>query len=185
MNIPRLILAIVVGFVVIFGTDFLIHGVWMAPDYQATQQLWRPEAEMNSYRGWMFFAQLLLVFAFVMLWTRWASTARITCAIGYGFLMGIFSGTWAIIMYVVLPMPCANCLQMVLRRHRAMHPARSRHLLRLQTGASRSTTQLSVWQVRVLQAGGFPKEGVPLPQLTRQRGSPIVRGRKPISLTGM
>jgi hypothetical protein len=107
MNIPRLILAIVVGFVVIFGTDFLIHGIWMAPDYQATQQLWRPEAEMASYRWWMFVAQLLLVFAFVMLWTRWASTARITCAIGYGFLMGVFSGTWAIIMYVVLPMPCA------------------------------------------------------------------------------
>jgi hypothetical protein len=106
MNIPRLILAIVVGFVVIFGTDFLIHGIWMAPDYQATQQLWRPEAEMASYRWWMFVAQLLLVFAFVMLWTRWASTARITCAIGYGFLMGVFSGTWAIIMYVVLPMPC-------------------------------------------------------------------------------
>lgn len=107
MNIPRLVLAIIVGFVVIFGTDFLIHGVWMAPDYQATQQLWRPETEMNAYRGWMFFAQLLLVFAFVMLWTRWADTARITCAIGYGFLMGVFSGTWAIIMYVVLPMPSA------------------------------------------------------------------------------
>ena len=107
MNIPRLILAIVVGFVVIFGTDFLIHVLWMAPDYQATQQLWRPEAEMASYRWWMFVAQLLLVFAFVMLWTRWASTAHITCAIGYGFLMGVFSGTWAIIMYVVLPMPCA------------------------------------------------------------------------------
>jgi hypothetical protein len=107
MNIPRLILAIVVGFLVIFGTDFLIHGLWMAPDYQATQQLWRPETEMATYRGWMFFAQLLLVFAFVMLWTRWASTAQISCAIGYGFLMGVFSGTWAIIMYVVLPMPCA------------------------------------------------------------------------------
>jgi hypothetical protein len=107
MNIPRLSLAIVVGFVVIFGTDFLIHGIWMAPDYQATQQLWRPEAEMASYRWWMFVAQLLLVFAFVMLWTRWASTAQISCAIGYGFLMGVFSGTWAIIMYVVLPMPCA------------------------------------------------------------------------------
>jgi hypothetical protein len=107
MNIPRLIAAIVVGFLVIFGTDYLIHQVWMAPDYLATQQLWRPESEMTVHFGWMLFAQLLLVFAFVMLWTRWAGTARIGCAIGYGFLMGLFSGVWPIILYVVIPMPCA------------------------------------------------------------------------------
>jgi hypothetical protein len=106
MNIPRLILAIVVGFLVIFGTDVLIHGVWMAPDYHATSQLWRTDSEMGSRMVWSISAQLLIAITFVLLWTRWAGTARLTCAIGYGLLMGIFSGTWAIIMYVVLPMPC-------------------------------------------------------------------------------
>ncbi len=107
MNIKRLILAIVVAFVVLWGTDFLIHGIWMTPDYRATQTLWRPDADMKSYMGWMLGAQLLFAITFVLLWTRWAETARLGCAIGYGLLMGLFSGVWAIIMYVVIPMPCS------------------------------------------------------------------------------
>ncbi|MEY2541359.1 MAG: hypothetical protein QOI22_961 [Verrucomicrobiota bacterium] len=105
MNIPRLILAIVVGFVVIFLTDWLIHGVWMKADYQATQQIWRPEPEMAARMAWMLSAQLLTVIAFVLLWTRWADTARVGCAVGFGFLMGTFSGVWTIVLYVILPMP--------------------------------------------------------------------------------
>lgn len=101
----RLLLAIVVGFVVVWITDFLIHGVWMMADYRATQSLWRPETEMHSYMGWMLGAQLLTVLTFVLLWTRWADTARVGCAFGFGCLMGMFSGVWPIVLYVVLPMP--------------------------------------------------------------------------------
>jgi hypothetical protein len=107
MNIPRLIFAIVAGFVVIFASDWLIHGIWMKSDYQATQQLWRPEVEMQSHMGWMLCAQLLTVITFVLLWTRWAETARFGCAVGFGLLMGMFSGVWAIVLYVILPMPGA------------------------------------------------------------------------------
>ncbi len=59
MNTKRLILAIVVAFVVLWVTDFLIHGVWMMPDYRGTQQLWRTDAAMGSRMGWMLGAQLL------------------------------------------------------------------------------------------------------------------------------
>lgn len=107
MNTKRLILAIVVAFVALWITDFLIHGVWMTSDYRATQQLWRTDAEMQSHMAWMLGAQLLFAITFVLLWTRWAGTARLVCAIGYGLLMGLFSGVWAIIMYVVIPMPCS------------------------------------------------------------------------------
>jgi hypothetical protein len=41
MNIKRLILAIVAGWVVIFATDFLIHQLWLGPIYEATKPLWR------------------------------------------------------------------------------------------------------------------------------------------------
>ena len=107
MNIKRLILAIVAAFAVLWVTDFLIHGIWLKPDYLATQSLWRPETEMGSHMGWMFGAQLLFAITFVLLWTRWADTARLGCAFGYGLLMGLFSGVWAIIMYVVMPLPCS------------------------------------------------------------------------------
>ena len=111
MNIPRLLLAIVIGFIVIFGTDFLIHGKLMAPDYQATQQLWRTDAEMQARFVWMMGAQLLTTVAFLLLWTRWAPTARLGCALGFGFLMGLFSGVWPIVLYVVLPMPGSIALK--------------------------------------------------------------------------
>ena len=77
------------------------------PDYRATQQLWRTDAEMTSHMGWMLGAQLLFVITFVILWAKGfaGSTTKISCAIGYGFLMGLFSGAWALIMYVVVPMP--------------------------------------------------------------------------------
>jgi hypothetical protein len=107
MNIKRLIFAIVVAFVVLWLTDFLIHGVWMTPDYRATQQLWRTDAEMTSHMSWMLAAQLLFVITFVILWAKGfaGSTTKMSCAIGYGLLMGLFSGAWALIMYVVVPMP--------------------------------------------------------------------------------
>jgi hypothetical protein len=107
MNIKRLILAIGIAFVLLWGTDFLVHGIWMMPDYRATQSLWRSDADMGSYMGWMLCAQLLFAITFVLLWTRWADTARLSCAFGFGLLMGLFSGVWAIIMYVVIPMPCS------------------------------------------------------------------------------
>lgn len=107
MNIKRLLLAIVAGYVVIFGTDILIHEKWMMADYAATQQLWRPKPEMESLMGWMIGAQLLSVVTFVILWAiGFAGTSRLICAIGYGALMGLFSGVWAIIIYVVTPTPC-------------------------------------------------------------------------------
>jgi hypothetical protein len=106
MNIIRLSLAIVGAFAVLFVTDLLIHGIWMKPDYRATQSLWRPETEMGSYMGWILCAQLLFVITLVLVWVKGfaSSTTRISCAIGYGLLMGLFSGVWAIIMYVVVPM---------------------------------------------------------------------------------
>jgi hypothetical protein len=109
MNIKRLVLAIAVAFVVLLVTDFLIHGVWMKPDYRATQSLWRPETEMGSYMGWMLCAQPLFVITFVLVWVKGfaSSTTKISCAIGDGVLMGLFSGVRAIIMYVVVPMPCS------------------------------------------------------------------------------
>jgi flagellar biosynthesis component FlhA len=55
----------------------------------------------------MLSAQLLFVITFVLVWAKGfaRSATKISCAIGYGLLMGLFSGVWAIIIYVVVPMP--------------------------------------------------------------------------------
>ena len=106
MNLKRLILAIVVGFIFIFATDFLIHAVWLMPDYNATKSLWRPEAEMNARFPWMLGAQLLCAITFVLLWASgFASRGSVGLACAYGFLIGLLVQVTTIITFVVSPLP--------------------------------------------------------------------------------
>jgi hypothetical protein len=108
MNMKRLLLAIVVGFIVVLGTDFLVHGLWLVSDYHATQTLWRTDAQMQTRYWWMFFAQFLTVVTFVFLWAiGFARRGSVGLAIGFGLLMGLFQQVWAIIDFVVIPMPAA------------------------------------------------------------------------------
>ncbi len=106
MNTKRLLLAILAGFILIFGTDFLIHTVWLASDYKATASLWRVESEMGRRFPLMFFAQLLCSIAFIYIWAR-TGWRRRTIANGcvYGLWMGLFQQVMTIVLYVVIPMP--------------------------------------------------------------------------------
>ena len=105
MNMKRLILAIIAGWVVIFATDFLIHHLWLMPDYVATKSIWRPEAEMGTHICWMFFAQFLCAATFVIIWAKGFAGGSVGCGVVFGLLMGLFQQVWAIVNYVVLPMP--------------------------------------------------------------------------------
>ena len=112
MNIQRLILAIVVAFIFIFATDFLIHAVWLGPDYKATAQLWRPEAEMNARFPWMLIAQLLAAITFVLIWAMGlAARGTIGLACAYGFLIGLAVQVTTIVTYVVSPFPADLALK--------------------------------------------------------------------------
>lgn len=107
MNIPRLLLAIVVGFLIIFGTDYLIHGVWLMPDYDATKSLWRPDAEMQTHFLWMLLAQFLCAATFAIVWAKGFAGRCVGMGIIFGLVMGMFQQVWAIVNYVVIPMPGA------------------------------------------------------------------------------
>jgi hypothetical protein len=97
MNMKRLILAIVAGFIVIFATDYLIHGLWLVPDYEATKSLWRPEAEMHSRFQWMILAQIICAVTFVIIWAKGVVGGSIGSGIAFGLLMGLFQQFWAIV----------------------------------------------------------------------------------------
>ena len=106
MNSKRLILAIVVAFIFIFASDFLIHGIWLGPDYKATAQLWRPEAEMHTRFVWMLIAQLLAAITFVLIWAMgFAARGTVGLACAYGLLIGLAVQVTTIVTYVVSPMP--------------------------------------------------------------------------------
>ena len=101
----RLVLAIVVGFVVIFATDFLIHGLWLKPDYEATKAIWRPEAEMQLRQHWFFIAQILCALTFVVIWAKGCASGSIACGVVFGLLMGLFQQIWVLVNYAIIPMP--------------------------------------------------------------------------------
>jgi len=105
MNIKRLLLAILAGWVVVFATDYLIHELWLGPVYAATKPLWRPESEMHTHICWMFLAQFLIVTTFVIVWAKGFAGRSMGAAISFGLLMGVFQQTWAIILFVVMPVP--------------------------------------------------------------------------------
>ena len=107
MNMKRLLLAIVVAFVIVFGTDFLIHGLWLNRDYEATKELWRPESEMNARFHWMLVAQLIGAATFVIIWAKGFAGRDIGTGITFGLLMGLAQQVWAIIDHVVMPIPGA------------------------------------------------------------------------------
>ena len=105
MNMKRLLLAIVVAFVIVFATDFLIHGFWLSSDYEATKELWRPESDMHARFHWMLMAQLIGAATFVIIWAKGFAGRDIGTGITFGLLMGLAQQVWAIIDHVVMPVP--------------------------------------------------------------------------------
>lgn len=105
MNTGRLALAVLVGFVFIFATDFLIHAVWLAADYKASAELWRTEEEMRRRFLIMLLAQFFCSLAFLYIWARTGWRRRsVLDGCSFGFWMGLFQQVTTLVFYVVLPM---------------------------------------------------------------------------------
>lgn len=108
MNTKSLLITILVAFVTVWATDFLIHGVWLSSTYKETQSLWRPEAEMMTKMPFMFLGQFLVAAAFTMIFAACVAEKRcISCSLKYAGCMGVIAAANQIIMYAVAPWPGA------------------------------------------------------------------------------
>lgn len=107
MNIKRFLLAIAAVFAVTYVSDYLIHGVWLRPDYLAAQSLWRPPQEMRTFGHWVTLAQIIAVVTFVLLWAKGFAGRDIGTGIVFGLLVGMSQHVWAIVNYVAFPVPGA------------------------------------------------------------------------------
>ena len=105
MNIKRLLLAIAAAFAITYATDFLVHGVWLRPDYLAAKSLWRPPEEMRTFQHWITVAQLIAIATFVLLWAKGFAGRGIGTGIVFGLLVGMSQHVWAIVNYVAMPVP--------------------------------------------------------------------------------
>lgn len=106
MNPGRLVLAVIVGFIFIFGSDVLIHGFWLAPDYKITASLWRSEDEMHRRLLIMIGAQFLCALSFLYIWARtgWRRRSVVDGCV-FGFWIGLFGQVAIIAQYVTTYLP--------------------------------------------------------------------------------
>ena len=106
MNTKRLLLTIVAVFVGLFATDFLVHQIWLAADYGASKELWRPEADMKKFFGFLVLGQLLIAITFVVIWSKgFPATSSFCGTCFYGLFMGLFGQATTLIWYAVQPLP--------------------------------------------------------------------------------
>ncbi len=106
MNIKSLVITILVAFVTVWATDFLIHAVWLSATYGETKQLWRSEAEMMEKMPFMLLGQLLVASSFTLIFAACVAEKRsLSCTLKYSACIGVMTGGAQLIMYAVQPFP--------------------------------------------------------------------------------
>src|SRR4051812_32024074 len=106
MTPKRLVLAIIVVFVAVLLSHFLIHSLWLANTYWATKDLGRPETDFPKYMGWLMAGQFLTALTFVVIWSKgFPATASLGGSCMYGLFMGLFSEATTLAPYAVQPLP--------------------------------------------------------------------------------
>lgn len=110
MNTGRLLLAAGAAFVLIFGFEFLFHGVILKSQYEASSELWR--AQVDCIFPAMFGGQFLLGFFFCVGYAVMRNGPGNSGATGcpirgmkFGAAIGAMAGSGNIIMYAVQPLP--------------------------------------------------------------------------------
>ncbi len=124
MDLKKFLLAVIVAYVVLEGTGFLIHGVWLDPIYRSLPDSWRPFEQMEKKMWIMWIGDLLFAMMFAYIYTRGAENKP---WLGQGIRYGILIALLAVIPatlgnYVVHRVPyqlairwmVAGGLQMVL-----------------------------------------------------------------------
>ncbi|MFN8012678.1 MAG: hypothetical protein U0P81_15010 [Holophagaceae bacterium] len=103
----KFLLSWLVIFVLAMGTDFLIHGLALHPDYLALPNLMRTEADSQKYFHWMLLAHVLMTGAFVWIYEQ-GRTSRpwLLQGLRFGLAMAcLFAIPTFLIYYVVQPTP--------------------------------------------------------------------------------
>jgi hypothetical protein len=105
MNIKRYAITAIALFVFTTAFDFLVHGILLKEAYTSTSNLWRPEAEMESYMGLMFLTQLAFSAAFAFIFTRNYEGRGIGEGARYGLYLGGLLAILEVQRYCYLPVP--------------------------------------------------------------------------------
>ena len=107
MNIPRYLIASLVGFVFIFAYEFVVHGILLVPTYDTTPDLWRPEEAMATFFPFMLLTQIVRSFALCFLYTRHHEGKGIAEGLRFGVIVGFLFGVMQASSYAWMPISAA------------------------------------------------------------------------------
>lgn len=105
VNMKRWAMTTAAVFAWIFVTDMVIHGWFLGETYKATASLWRGEAEMSQFMGWMMAGQMMVALWGSFIFSKgyenkgWKEGAR------FGILIGLFTVSHFFIQFATTPMP--------------------------------------------------------------------------------
>lgn len=103
----KIVAAVVVAYIVLMGSNFLIHSVWLMKDYAAIPDSWRPLADMQRKIWLMWIGQLFFTVMFVWIYTRGVERKPWPAqGIRYGILMTLFTVIpYSLSEYVIYRIP--------------------------------------------------------------------------------
>lgn len=124
MSAKKLVIAMVICYVVLMGTNFLVHSVWLMSDYAATPDSWRSLPDMQQKMWVMFIGQAFFAAMFCYIYYRGAEAKPwIGQGIRYGILITMFAVIpYSLGEYTVYNVPhmlavkwmIAGCIQMII-----------------------------------------------------------------------
>lgn len=104
----KCLIPVVAVFATIFGFQWLYHGVYMMPDYEATASLWRPKEEMEGMMWICILTKLIMAFAITCLfcWVAKGCESGGRCPMKgarFGLKIGLILGAHDFASYMWLP----------------------------------------------------------------------------------
>ncbi len=97
--------SIVVGFLFLFGFNWLFHGIVLADAYVATADMWRTPAEMEELKWWCMATQLLIVILLAKLYCKMNCCKGIQGGVCFGVLAGLLLAVLDARAYIYSPLP--------------------------------------------------------------------------------
>lgn len=103
VNIPRFLIMSVIGFLFLFGYDYLVHHVLLMDTYEQTTDLWRNPETMQDFFPLMLARQLIVTMIIGYIFTRNFEGRGICEGLRFGLPIGLLLGTEAASAYIWLP----------------------------------------------------------------------------------
>lgn len=99
-------LSVLAVWVVMVVTDWVFHGMWLSPLYQATAQFWKPQEEAMHWMWVSWFGTAVFAWAFVWIYQKGLSQANVWHqAFRYGLAffavakIPVLAGNWTYAAY--------------------------------------------------------------------------------------